>query len=92
MFVTVILVDSLERLVIPVKYILSLDIVQIYNRGISRTKKHIIYFSNDDTDEPNFHLPIRSEFDANRPACYYANILNVFGKFIQINRWQIIRT
>lgn len=81
MFATVILVGSLERLVIPLKYILSLDIVQVYNRGISRTKKHIIYYSSDDTDEPNFHLPIQDEFNANEPACYYAHILNVFGKF-----------
>lgn len=80
MFATIILAESHERLVIPLKYILSLDVVQIYNRGISRTKKHIIYYSNDDSDEPNFRLPIRSDFNDNEPACYYAHILNVFGK------------
>lgn len=82
MFATVILVESQERLVIPLKYILSLDIVQIYNRGISRTKRHVIYFYIDDTDEPNFRLPIRNDFNQNEPACYYTHILNVFGKII----------
>lgn len=79
MFATVILTASHVRLVIPLKYILSLDIVQIYNRGISRTKDHIIYFSSDHTEEPNFRLPLKIEFDANVPACYWAKILNIFG-------------
>lgn len=80
MFATVILLESLERLVIPIKYVLSLDILQIYNRGISRTKKHIIYYSPDDDDEPNFQLAIKDDFEENVPACYKARILNVFGK------------
>lgn len=79
MFATVILTASHVRLVIPLKHILSLDIVQIYNRGNSRTKNHIIYFSPDDSEEPNFRLPLRTEFDQNIPACYWAKVLNIFG-------------
>lgn len=82
MYVTVILIESRYRVVIPVKYIFSIDIVQIYNRGMSRNKNHIIYYSNDDSDEPNFRLPIRNYFDPNVPACCKARILNIFGKYI----------
>lgn len=81
MYVTVILLHSRVRVVIPVKYIFSLDIVQVYNRGISRNKDHIVYYSSDDSDEPNFRLPIKKEFDPFEPACYEARILNTFGKF-----------
>lgn len=82
MYVTAILIHSRNRVVIPVKYIFSIDIVQIYNRGMSRNKDHIIYYSNDDSDEPNFRLPIKSEFDPIVPACYKARVLNIFGMYI----------
>lgn len=60
----------------------SLDIVQIFNRGISNSKNHLVYYSQDKNDDPNFKLPIRDFFDENdQRGCYYAKIRLCAGTF-----------
>lgn len=67
---------------IPFTWIHSIDIVQVFNRGISHTKKHLIYYSEDKSDEPNFKLPVRDIFDENNGGCYYAYILYSAGTYL----------
>lgn len=80
MFVAVILADSKTKLVIPISWIYSLDIVQIFNRGVSHSKNHKIFYHKNKNTEPNFRLRVRNIFDENVHACYHAKILNGFGK------------
>lgn len=66
---------------IPFTWVHSLDIVQIFNRGINHCKNHLIYYSENKTDDPNFKLPIRDFFDENdQRGCYYVKIRNCAGK------------
>lgn len=80
MFAVVLLKESKTKLVIPISWIYSLDIVQIFNRGVSHTKNHKIFYYKDKKTEPNFRLPIRIIFDENVHACYIAKILHGLGK------------
>lgn len=73
---------NIEKKEIPFAWVHSFDIVQIFNRGINRTKDHLVYYSDDKTDDPNFKLPVRDFFDENDPlGCYYVKIRNCVGKF-----------
>lgn len=84
MFVTIFLVDSKKKLVIPFKWVFSLDILQLLNGCHVRSKIYTIFYSNDLEVEPNFHMPISEIFDEENPACYRAQIGNFFGKLISI--------
>lgn len=81
MFVTVILEGSKKKLVIPFKWVYSLDILQLLNGIHVRTKFHTIFYADDLTIEPNFRLPISQTFDEeNAVGCYKAQIGFFFGK------------
>lgn len=65
---------------IPFTWVYSLDIVQVFKRGISNTKNHLIYYSKIKNDDPDFKLPIRDIFDDNDEfGCYYAKIREPAG-------------
>lgn len=83
MFHSVLLVKSKIKLVIPTKWAYSLDIVQIFNRGISPTKLHKIFYFHDKSVRADFNLPVRDEFDPSVPACYLAQIKCTSGKNIK---------
>lgn len=70
MFVAIILTESKVKVVIPISWFASIDIVQIFNIGKVRGKVH-----------KNFRLPLRSEFDEDVRACYNTNIFYGFGKW-----------
>lgn len=80
MFVACILIESKEKVVIPISWFASLDIVQIFNIGKVRAKVHKIFYFKDKSVDPNFRLPLRIDFDENVRACYNANILFGFRK------------
>lgn len=82
MFACIVLENSKQKLVIPLKWIYSIDITQIMNYGISHTKQHVVFYCNDPDEEPNFRLPIQNDFDENQNACYYARVLHIFGEFL----------
>lgn len=66
---------------IPITWVHSLDIVQVFKRGISNTKNHLIYYSKNKNDDPNFKLPVRGTFDDTADfGCYHAKIREVAGK------------
>lgn len=65
-------------------WVYSLDIVQVFKRGISNTKNHLILYSKNKNDDPYFKLPVRDFFDdAADFGCYYAKIRECAGKFSQ---------
>lgn len=80
MFVTVVLIYSKKKLVIPIKWVYSLDILQLLNGCNIRDRVYTIYYSTDLTSEPNFHLPISIHFDEVKPAIYKAQVGRFFGK------------
>lgn len=80
MFAAIILIESKEKLVIPSKWIYSLDIVQVFNIGISHTKTHKIFYSPNLNDEPDFKASLEREFTIQRKCCYEAKIYRFFGK------------
>lgn len=78
-----ILEGSLKKLVIPFKWVYSLDILQLLNGVHVRSKFHTIFYSDDLTIEPNFHLPISQTFhEENAVGCYKAQIGFFFGKIL----------
>lgn len=81
MFAVVTLKPSKKKLIIPAKWIYSFDIVQALNYGLSKTKSHIIFYSQNLQIEPNFRLPVRDLFAENIDGCYQANIWYLMGKY-----------
>lgn len=67
-------------MVIPTKWVYSLDIVQIFNKGINPRKTHKVFYYKDKSIDADFTLPVRDIFDENVPACYHAQIKCTFGK------------
>lgn len=80
MFVACILTESKVKVVIPISWFASLDIVQIFNIGKVRGKVHKIFYFKDKSVDPNFRLSLKSEFDEDVRACYSANVLYGFRK------------
>lgn len=67
---------------IPSSWVYSLDIVQIFKRGISRTKNHLIYYAKNKNEEPNFKLPIQNVYnETHEHGMYNAKIRDVGGKY-----------
>lgn len=81
MFAVVKLSQSTEKLVIPVKWIYSFDIVQALNYGLSKTKSHIIFYSPNLQAEPNFRLPLRDSLENGSDGCYKAHFKYLLGKY-----------
>lgn len=68
---------------IPFSWVYSVDVVQIFNRGINHAKNHMIYYSEDKLGEPDFKLPVRELFDENdERGCYYAKLRYCAGMYI----------
>lgn len=80
MFVACILLPSKEKVVVPISWFSSFDLVQIFNRGKNSAKVHKIFYYKDKSVDPNFRLPVRRDFDENVRACYNANALFAFRK------------
>lgn len=67
---------------IPFSWVHSVDVVQIFNRGISHVKNHLIYYSEDITEDPNFKLPVQDFFEENvERGCYHAKIRYCAGTY-----------
>lgn len=78
-FFSVILVESKKLLSIPVHWCFGIDIVRSLKYGLKQRKNKLIFYSPNESTEPNFASKICNEFDGSKDACYLANILNVFG-------------
>lgn len=80
LWIAVYLIDSSKVVVIPIKFIYNLSLSKSFNNRINRNQPHLIFWSANHQDQPNFHLTISKAFDQNDEACYYANLLKAFGK------------
>jgi hypothetical protein len=76
-FATFLFVSKINLLV-PAKWIFHLNIDCLINNGVCTAEEHLIFYSKNDKG-PNFLAPIRNDFDESVDACYYANIIKVFG-------------
>lgn len=80
MYVAVILTtEPLKKVIIPIQWFQSVDVVQVFNTGVSKTKLHKVFFCGDIKEDPNFRLPIEKKF-VDRPACYQAKVKCGFSK------------
>lgn len=80
LFAAVILKHSREKLVVPIKWVGNLDVLQIFNIGISHTKDHLVYFSKKLSEEPDFTAEKRQYFDEDGSFCYDGKVLHIWGK------------
>lgn len=80
MYFCVFLVVPKINLLVPAKWIFHLNVYSLVNNGVCTFEQHLIFYSNEDKP-PNFLAPIRNNFDKTEDACYYANIVKVFGNF-----------
>lgn len=78
-FAAVILKHSKKKVVVPIKWVGSLDLLQIFNIGVSHTKDHNIFYSPNPNDEPNFAAEIKQSFDENASFCYDGKVLHIWG-------------
>lgn len=78
MYSVVILQDK-TRLCVPVYWVFAINTVDAYRSGVNRNEKGRIFFSKDENATPNFLLPVRSKYCADKNSCYLGQILNVFG-------------
>lgn len=81
MFVTIFLTDFKKKLVIPVKWVHSLDILQLLNGYHVRSKIYTIFYSSNLEVEPNFGMPISEVFNEDISGCYRTQVGNFFGEF-----------
>lgn len=81
MYISIILKESKEKIIVPFKWIFSLNVARCLNNGISRNKPFVIFYSPNRESEPDFKKPLRIEFDENEEACYKAHFLKSHGKY-----------
>lgn len=84
-WVAVNLVESSKNVVIPMKFVYSMQRWAAYNRSINSNHKYLIFFSPDFNKNPNFYAPKRRLFNDSVDACYHARLLKCFGMLKKIN-------
>lgn len=85
-FAAVILKNSRKKLVVPIKWVGNLDLLQILNIGLSHTKDHVIFYSKNRSDEPNFAAEVKEHFDedADEAFCYDGKVLHIWGELFKL--------
>lgn len=79
MFAVVVLEKNLKNVVVPISWILSIDLKNLIKDGINLSQKYIIFYSATEK-EPVFNLPCDGEFDDD--GCFYGRIIEFFGKYL----------
>lgn len=87
LWVAAFLIGSPKIIVIPTKFIYKLSVSKTFNYRVNRNQPHLIFWSEDHQDEPNFQLPIAATFNHDHKACYRAYLLKAFGKKISNGRY-----
>lgn len=79
--------ETKTTIIVPLKWIYSLDIIKLLNYGVLVQKKIdvLVYFGTNLKDEPDFNCKVLEIFDLNRSACYRATIIRGFGKYSVTN-------
>lgn len=81
MFLVVTLEKCVKNIVVPIKWVQSIDIDNLINGGINLSQTHIVFYSTKKED-PDFSLECdRVNFiDGNARGCFYGRIIEFFGK------------
>lgn len=81
MYFLVSLKETEQKAIVPQKWILNLDFETLLNYGVKFIKKKVfkVFISNVFVAEPDFHLDMNILLDIQRPACYNAYIVKIFG-------------
>lgn len=80
MHIVVCLEDSVENVVIPVKWLQKVDLVDTANNAVNQLKSAVVFYCNDSSRQPDFSLPIKRGFQPDEPSCYKARIVKFYGK------------
>lgn len=70
--------------VVPLQYIYKLNFAKSLNNRINRNQTHLMFWSEDLTKEPNFDIPISTDFSSQNDACYNVKLLKVFGEYYRL--------
>lgn len=81
MYCVVRLKQSKIKLALPNNWIKGFNDVQTLNHGIKVHKKHIVFYSGNKYDEPDFNLNVVQTFHRHLPSLYEANMCKFFGKY-----------
>lgn len=76
-----------DTIIVPMKWILGLQIVKLlnYGRPIHRKAGVLVYYSRDFHEEPNFEKIASKDFHPYASACYHAVIVKAFRKIFVHN-------
>lgn len=82
-FVAVHLIEVGKNIVVPMKFIYTMNRWIAYNRRINRNQVYLLFYSQDYNKIPNCYLAKRDSFSDTDDGCYYGKLLKCFGKKIQ---------
>lgn len=69
-----------KTVVVPANFIYQLDSAKTFNNGINRNQVHLMFWSQNQTKQPNFNLPISMQFSS-IDACFDVKIQRAFGMY-----------
>lgn len=80
MYVVVVLKSSLVLKAVPIKFIKEFNPIGMANDAIDQSETHLVFFSKNFDESPNFDADLKTDFDEEQPGCYEARFLKFFGK------------
>lgn len=80
MYVVVVFQSSLVIKVIPIDFIKEYNPIEMVNNAVDQSRTHIVFYSKNFNEFPDFSLDIKTEFDDGVPGCYEVRFLKFFGK------------
>lgn len=82
MFAVITFETSREVKVIPIGWIKGFNLCATINDGINSAEKHVVFFSKNWQEQPNFFLPISDDSNNSNQSnkCYFARINKFFGE------------
>lgn len=68
-----------SKFIIPVQWILGINIARVLNYGINKRKTYLMFYSLNEKKTPDFSLEIRSQ-QSNDDFCFYGCVIEGYGK------------
>lgn len=84
-YVVHILSTERRNLLIPSYWCFGINIENTINDGINRNKKRLIFYSEDQSKNPDFLLPVSTMFNEELDACYHGHIIKFFGNLTKLS-------
>lgn len=80
MFAIVTLENGYKHIVVPIKWIKDVNLNDNVDAGVNNLRKHILFYSSDKTKSADFKKEIKTRFDSRMDNCYFAYVVEYFGK------------